>query len=113
MPPAKRSAVTKPQPPQPQGVKAGRGRHIFELAGLSKVEAGPGYSTAAGALVEGERMMIGLMRMPRGTGALPHRHPNEQWAYVLEGTLKVDIDGRKWDAKTGSLVFIPANAVQD
>lgn len=107
----KRFAPDKPQPAQPQGVKAGRGRHVFELAKLSRVEAGPGYSTAAGSLVEGERMMIGLMRMPRGTGALPHSHPNEQWAYVLEGTLKVDIDGRKWDAGAGSLVFIPANAV--
>lgn len=111
MPRAKRSTTGKPHAAQPLGVKAGGGRHIFELATLNKVDAGPGYSTAAGALVEGERMMIGLMRMPRGTGALAHSHPNEQWAYVLEGTLKVDIDGRKWDAKAGSLVFIPANAV--
>ncbi|HKA39223.1 MAG TPA: cupin domain-containing protein [Burkholderiales bacterium] len=101
----------KPSEAQPVGIRAGAGRHVFDLATLGKVVAGPGYSTAAGALVEGERMMIGLMRMPRGTGALPHSHPNEQWAYVLEGTLKVDIDGRKWDAKAGSLVFIPANAV--
>jgi quercetin dioxygenase-like cupin family protein len=107
----KRASGGKTPAAQPVGIKAGDGRHIFQLATLSKVEAGPGYSTAAGALVEGERMMIGLMRMPRGTGALPHSHPNEQWAYVLEGTLKVDIDGRKWDAKAGSLVFIPANAV--
>jgi quercetin dioxygenase-like cupin family protein len=111
MPRTKRPTAAKSQPPQPQGIKAGDGRHVFELATLSRVEAGPGYSTAAGALVEGERMMIGLMRMPRGTGALAHSHPNEQWAYVLEGTLKVHIDGRKWDAKAGSLVFIPANAV--
>src|SRR5262245_38155145 len=101
----------KPSDAQPVGIRAGAGRHVFDLATLGKVVAGPGYSTAAGALVEGERMMIGLMRMPRGTGALPHSHPNEQWADVLEGTLKVDIDGRKWDAKAGSLVFIPANAV--
>jgi quercetin dioxygenase-like cupin family protein len=107
----KRAPAAKAPTAQPPGIKAGAGRHIFDLATLNKVEAGPGYSTAAGALVEGERMMIGLMRMPRGTGALPHSHPNEQWAYVLEGTLKVDIDGRKWDAKAGSLVFIPANAV--
>lgn len=114
MPSRKRATTAtagKPQPAQPQGVKAGNGKHIFELARLDKVEAGPGYSTAAGALVEGERMMIGMMRMPRGTGALPHSHPNEQWAYVLEGTLKVNIDGKKWDAAAGSLVFIPANAV--
>lgn len=107
----KRASAGKPQPPQPRGIKAGGGRHIFELAGLDRIEAGPGYSTATGSLVEGERMMIGLMRMPRGTGALPHSHPNEQWAYVLEGTLKVNIDGKKWDATAGSLVFIPANAV--
>ena len=107
----KRARAGKTSAAQPVGIKAGDGRHIFELATLNRVEAGPGYSTAAGALVEGERMMIGLMRMPRGTGALAHSHPNEQWAYVLEGTLKVDIDGRKWDAKAGSLVFIPANAV--
>ncbi len=107
----KRASAGKTPAAQPVGIKAGHGRHIFELATLNKVEAGPGYSTAAGALVEGERMMIGLMRMPCGTGALAHSHPNEQWAYVLEGTLKVDIDGRKWDAKAGSLVFIPANAV--
>jgi quercetin dioxygenase-like cupin family protein len=107
----KRAPAAKAPTAQPPGIKAGPGRHIFDLATLNKVEAGPGYSTAAGALVEGERMMIGLMRMPRGTGALSHSHPNEQWAYVLEGTLKVDIDGRKWDAKAGTLVFIPANAV--
>jgi quercetin dioxygenase-like cupin family protein len=107
----KRASARKPHRPQPQGIKAGGGHHIFDLARLSEIEAGPGYSTATGSLVEGERMMIGLMRMPRGTGALPHRHPNEQWAYVLEGTLKVDIDGKKGDAKAGSLVYIPANAV--
>jgi quercetin dioxygenase-like cupin family protein len=107
----KRASAPRPQPPQPRGIKAGDGRHVFKLAALNKIEAGPGYSTATGSLVEGERMMIGLMRMPCGTGALPHSHPNEQWAYVLEGTLKVDIEGKKWDAQAGSLVFIPANAV--
>lgn len=111
IPSKKRSTAGKPQSAQPQGVKAGGGRYIFDLATLDPIEAGPGYSTAAGSLVEGERMMIGLMRMPRGTGALPHSHPNEQWVYVLEGTLKVDIDGNKRDAAAGSLVFIPANAV--
>jgi len=25
------------------------------------------------------------MRMPAGTGAAPHSHPNEQWIYILEG----------------------------
>ncbi len=71
-------------------IKAGDGRYTFDLARLSAIDAGPGYSTAHGPVVEGERIQIGLMRMPRGTGGRPHSHPNEQWIYVLEGTLETE-----------------------
>ena len=57
-------------------IKAGSGRYIFDLAKLNKIDAGPGYSTAHGPVVEGERIQIGLMRMPKGTGGRPHSHPN-------------------------------------
>ena len=40
---------------------------------------------------EGDRMIVGLMRMPAGTGAEPHSHPNEQWIYILEGTFRARI----------------------
>ena len=66
-------------------IKAGDGRYTFDLAKLATIDAGPGYSTAHGPVVEGERIQIGLIRMPRGTGARPHSHPNEQWVYVMEG----------------------------
>ena len=36
-------------------IKAGRGRYTFDLARLSTIDAGPGYSTAHGPVVEGER----------------------------------------------------------
>ena len=55
---------------------------------------GPAYSTAHGPCVEGDRMIVGLMRMKAGTGAEPHSHPNEQWIYVLEGTFRATIDGK-------------------
>jgi quercetin dioxygenase-like cupin family protein len=92
-------------------IKAGDGHYTFDLARLSAIDAGPGYSTAHGPVVEGERIQVGLIRMPRGTGARPHTHPNEQWIYVLEGTLDSDVEGVKTRVGPGSLVYIPANAV--
>jgi len=56
-------------------IKAGRGRYTFDLARLSTIDAGPGYSTAHGPVVEGERIQVGLMRMPKGTGGRPHSPP--------------------------------------
>jgi quercetin dioxygenase-like cupin family protein len=81
------------------------------MANINDVPAGPAYSTTHGSLVEGERAMCGLMRIPRGTGARPHSHPNEQWTYVLEGELLVDIDGVKARVRPGFLVYMPPNVV--
>lgn len=92
-------------------IKAGNGRYTFHLARLQTIDAGPGYSTAHGPVVEGERIQIGLMRMPRGTGGRPHSHPNEQWVYVIQGTLETEVDGVKSRAPAGSLIYIPANIV--
>lgn len=92
-------------------IKAGNGRYAFDLARLQTIDAGPGYSTAHGPVVEGERIQIGLMRMPRGTGGRPHTHPNEQWVYVIQGTLESEVDGVKSRVPPGSLLYIPANVV--
>jgi quercetin dioxygenase-like cupin family protein len=95
----------------PRGVKAGKGKYLFEMAGLKSVEAGPDYSTAHGSLVEGARSMMGLMRMPKGTGAAAHNHPNEQWVYIIEGELAFEVDGTKGVARPGSLLYFPPDAV--
>ena len=92
-------------------IKAGRGRYTFDLARLSAIDAGPGYWTAHGPVVEGERIQVGLMRMPKGTGGRPHSHPNEQWIYVLQGTLESEVDGVKSRVAAGSLIYIPADIV--
>ena len=92
-------------------IRAGAGRYTFDLARLAGIDAGPGYSTAHGPVIEGERIQIGLMRMPRGTGGRPHRHPNEQWIYVVEGTLESEVDGVQSRVGPGSLLYVPANAV--
>src|SRR5437870_13215606 len=93
-------------------IKAGGGRYTFDLAKLSTIDAGPGYSTAHGPVIEGERIQIGLMRVPRGTGGRPHSHPNEQWVYVVQGTLESEVVGVKSRVPAGLLVFISAHVVQ-
>jgi quercetin dioxygenase-like cupin family protein len=101
-PPSARTAGAK---------RAGDGEYVFDLAKVNHILGGPDYSTANGACVEGDRMIVGLMRMPAGTGAAPHSHPNEQWIYVLEGTLRATVAGREIEARPGSAIYIPADVV--
>jgi quercetin dioxygenase-like cupin family protein len=95
----------------PGATRAAAGEYVFDLDRVNHILGGPAYSTANGACVEGDRMIVGLMRMPAGTGAEPHSHPNEQWIYVLQGTFRANIDGKEFDVRPGSVVYIPANKV--
>jgi quercetin dioxygenase-like cupin family protein len=87
------------------------GEHVFNLAEVTPILGGPGYSTANGACMEGDRMIIGLMRLPAGTGAVMHSHPNEQWIYILEGTYTGVVEDKHIEAKPGSVIYIPANVL--
>ena len=95
----------------PGATRAGNGEYLFDLARVNHIMGGPDYSTTNGACVEGDRMIVGLMRMPAGTGAEAHSHPNEQWIYILEGTFVGEVAGKPFEAKAGSLVYIPSNVV--
>ena len=95
----------------PGAKRAGDGEYVFDLAKVNHILGGPDYSTANGACVEGDRMIVGLMRMPAGTGAEAHSHPNEQWIYILQGTFRGTIADKDFEAKAGSVVYVPANAV--
>jgi len=95
----------------PGATRAGPGEHLFDLAKVNHIMGGPDYSSAEGGCVEGDRMIVALMRMAAGTGAEPHSHPNEQWIYVLEGTFSAKIGDKEIEAKPGSVVYIPSNVV--
>ena len=56
-------------------------------------------------------MIVALMRMPAGTGAEPHSHPNEQWIYILEGTFRAKIGDNDIEARPGTVLYIPSNTV--
>jgi quercetin dioxygenase-like cupin family protein len=95
----------------PGAKRAGPGEYVFELDKVNHIMGGPAYSTANGSCVEGDRMIVALMRMPAGTGAEPHSHPNEQWIYVLEGTFRANVGGKDVEVKPGSVLYIPSNTV--
>jgi len=97
-----------------------RVRHIYHFDHLDRVPDGalsaaitprsplPGTPAAVGAVVKGERVRVALVRMARGTGSPLATHATEQFHYVLEGTLVVDIDGRVLHAPAGHVVHVPA-----
>ena len=92
-------------------VKGGsQGRYQYNLAKVKDVPAGTGYSTSHGGVVEGERMLVGWINKERGTGSRMHTHRNEQFNYVVRGTLVGSVNGKKVRAPAGSLIYIPANA---
>ncbi|MBI3936815.1 MAG: cupin domain-containing protein [Betaproteobacteria bacterium] len=68
-------------------------------------------STSKGAAVSGARIHVGLVHKARGTGSRPHSHPNEQFNFVLQGTLQAEIDGKTHLVPKGSVIHIPANKI--
>jgi quercetin dioxygenase-like cupin family protein len=91
-------------------IRAGNGKYHFRMDKLKKVPAGTGYSTSHGGVIEGERILVGYIHKPRGTGSRMHTHKNEQLNYVLRGTLDGSVNGKKVVAPAGTLIYIPANA---
>jgi len=110
---AKRATAT------PGAYRGGRGgRYVFDLFDLDRVAAGGvdgalgGYADTRAAVVEGERVQVGLAFEKRGCGSAPHTHPNEQFNFIVKGNFIVDIGRRKGlRARPGSVVYIPANVV--
>ena len=99
--------------------KAGRaGRHVFDLNKLRRVAAGgkagtaDHYANTRVVVVEGKRMQVGLAFEKAGCGARPHTHANEQFNFVVKGTLMADIAGKRtMRVPAGSVVYFPANVV--
>lgn len=89
-------------------LKGGVDGHFFDLDELSGIDAGPHYSTAHGPVIEGNRMQVGLIHKSEGTGSRLHKHDNEQFNYVVQGTLRVKIeDDEPVDVTPGQVAYIP------
>jgi quercetin dioxygenase-like cupin family protein len=106
----KKTATKRAKTRTAGAVRGGNGRYQFTLAQLNDVPAGTGYSTSHGGVVEGARMLVGYIHKPRGTGSRMHTHKNEQFNYVVRGTLVGSVNGERIVAPAGTLIYIPANA---
>jgi quercetin dioxygenase-like cupin family protein len=93
--------------------------HIYDFKALSRAPDGPcsgvvtpgrplaGESASTHAAVKGQRVQVGVVRQPRGTGSGIHANPAEQFHYVLQGSLLADIDGQLLPVPSGHVVHIP------
>ena len=59
-------------------------------------------------LVTGERTMLARIVLRKGCVVPLHSHENEQIAYVLEGALKFQIQGREIVVRAGEVLVIPS-----
>ncbi len=100
-----------PKARTPGAKRAAPGEYVFDMHSVNKIMGGPDYSPVFGACVEGERMIVALMRYPAGKPSAAHSHPNEQWIFILEGVLEMEFDGKWHRAKAGEVFYVPANKI--
>jgi quercetin dioxygenase-like cupin family protein len=104
-------------------------QYVYDFATLDSVPAGPtsarvaarrllsgptlktGKSSTVGAVLTGERIILTLGTQARGSGAKPHTHPNEQFNYIVQGTMVNEIEGELVFAGPGTLLHTPTLAV--
>ncbi len=75
------------------------GFHDFDE--LPKEYVTPQHSRAYGELLTGQGIEVGRLRFEKGEGASPHQHPQEQIMYVIEGRLRVTLDGETTELGPG------------
>ncbi|MEP9377676.1 cupin domain-containing protein [Aquabacter sp. CN5-332] len=95
----------------PGAHRAQRGEYVFDMRRVNEIMGGPEYSPVYGGCVEGDRMIVALMRAPAGKMGEPHSHPNEQWIFVLEGEFEIRLEGQTHRVGPGNVVYVPANTI--
>jgi quercetin dioxygenase-like cupin family protein len=61
-------------------------------------------------IVTGEREMLAQIYLKRGALVPMHSHESEQMTYVLQGALKLLVDGEEIIVREGEVLHIPARA---
>ena len=106
-----------------------RVQHVYDFARLDRVPEGPtslevtarkllsgpdlatGKSSTVGAVLRGKSIICTLGTQAAGTGAKAHSHPNEQFNYILQGTMMSDIEGDRVFASRGAILHTPGSVV--
>ena len=101
-----------------------RMQYVYDIAHLDAVPEEPtraqvvprnfisGKSSSYGAALKGERLQVGHVHKGVGSGTKLHTHPNEQFSFVLEGTMIYEIAGEKQlEAPPHSVPHLPPGIV--
>ena len=84
-------------------------KYFYHLENEEDIAIGPEYSSAHGGWVKGERIQVLLYHKDKGTGSRPHRHPNEQFIYILKGKVNARVEDQTKTLGPGEVVHIPAD----
>ncbi|NOT24966.1 MAG: cupin domain-containing protein [Acidobacteria bacterium] len=60
-------------------------------------------------IVTGEREMLAQIYLKRGALVPMHSHESEQMTYILQGALKVVVDGEEMTVREGEVLHIPSH----
>jgi|SRR5688572_2188383 len=109
--------------PQTVNITGKKVRYVYGLNDLDEVPQEPcsakvtprGYiskkSSSRGAALSGEALHVAIVHKAVGSGTKLHTHPNEQFSFVLEGTMIYEISGNKLEAAPGSITHLPPGVV--
>ena len=82
---------------------------FYHWSEMARSVISPHYSTAEGPTIKGGKIEVGRYRYAVGTGAKPHKHPEEQVINVLLGRLRVRVGEEEHLLGPGDAVLIPPN----
>ena len=107
-----------------------RVQYVYDFATLDRVPDGPtsaqGHGATAavgaharrpasprpsGAVLTGSHIILTLGTQARGSGANAHTHPNEQFNYIVQGTMTGEIAGETVFAPRGTMLHTPGGIV--
>jgi mannose-6-phosphate isomerase-like protein (cupin superfamily) len=112
-----------------QSAQKTRLQYVYDFAALDRVPEGPtsakvtarrllsgptlqtGKSSTVGAVLTGSQIILTLGMQARGTGANAHTHPNEQFNYIVQGTMTGEIAGETVFAPRGTVLHTPGSVV--
>lgn len=62
-------------------------------------------------LGKGQNMNVFHWNMAAGSVVDLHKHPEEQFGYVIKGGFEIELEGKKYILKQGDAYFIPSDAL--
>jgi quercetin dioxygenase-like cupin family protein len=64
-------------------------------------------------MIVGDRQMLTVWNMKKGSHSAAHRHPEEQIFWILSGCIEFEIDGQRRRCGPNDIGVIPGNTVHE